>query len=229
MSAAAARPRPQTTQQHAVQWLRSAIVAGELRPGQRVPQEEVADRLGVSLAPVREALRVLEHEGQLTYLARRGYFVTELRLADLEEIYALRQVLEERAVRATLPTLDEHALRRMEAAARECVDAAEAGDVAAELAANRVFHFTLFEHPDQPHLLRLIQLLWHSTESYRAMYYNAPVERRAAIEAHERVLEAVRREDVDRLVVELDEHRARALGVLRGILGDGARADAAAG
>src|SRR4051812_36572022 len=121
-----------TAQQHAVDWLRRLIIAGELRPGQRVNQEDLAERIGVSVAPVREALRALEQEGQVTYLPRRGYFVTELRVEDLREIYELRQVLEERAARAALPTLDDEALERLRAAAAACVDAADSGDVAAE-------------------------------------------------------------------------------------------------
>ncbi len=210
-----------TTQQHTLAWLRRAIVAGELRPGQRVAQDEVAAQVGVSLAPVREALRVLEQEGQLTYLPRRGYFVTELRIADLEEIYALRALLEERAARAALPALDDDALTRIELAAKECADAAEAADVAGELAANRRFHFGLLDAPEHPHLMRVIRLLWDSTEAYRALYYNSPDERHAAIDAHDRILYAMRTRDADRLVAELDAHRERALTVLRGILAEG--------
>src|SRR5580704_7442836 len=90
---------PQTTQQHAVDWLRPAIVTRALRPGERVDQEEGAERIGASVVPVREALRVLAQEGQLTYIPRRGYFVTRLAIGDLEEIYALRKLLEERAAR----------------------------------------------------------------------------------------------------------------------------------
>jgi DNA-binding GntR family transcriptional regulator len=214
-----ARPAaPGTTAQHALDGLRRAIVAGELRPGQRVRQEEVAEGLGVSIAPVREALRVLEQEGQVTYVPRRGYSVTELRADDLQEIYALRRILEERAVRHALPTLDDDALGRIEMAARDCVDAAEAGDVAGELDANRRFHFAVMEAPDQVHTLRVIRLLWDSTEAYRALYYNSPEERRKAIDAHDRILEAVRARDADALVAELDAHRERALDVLTGIL-----------
>lgn len=209
---------PGTTTQHALDGLRRAIVDGELRPGQRVLQEDVAERLGVSIAPVREALRVLEQEGQVTYQPRRGYVVTELNARDLEEIYELRRVLEERAARLALPTLDADALDRVAAAARECVVAAEAGDVAAELAANRRFHFTLLEAPGQVHALRLIRLLWDSTEAYRALYYNAPEERRRAGAAHERILAAAHRGDPDALVAELDAHRGRALAVLERIL-----------
>ncbi len=213
--------RPGTTQQQTLAWLRRAIVRGELRPGQRVAQDEIATQVGVSLAPVREALRVLEQEGQLTYLPRRGYFVTELRIADLEEIYALRALLEERAARAALPSLDEDALARIGLAAKECADAAEAADVAGELAANRRFHFGLLDAPEQPHLMRVIRLLWDSTEAYRALYYNSADERRTSIDAHDRILEALRARDADRLVAELDAHRERALTVLRRILAEG--------
>ncbi|HWI72270.1 MAG TPA: GntR family transcriptional regulator [Baekduia sp.] len=207
-----------TAQEHAVAWLRQAIIAGELVPGGRVIQEDIAESIGVSVAPVREALRVLEQEGQLTYRPRRGYFVTQLRVEDLEEIYGLRQVLEERAARHALPGLDEDALARVALAAKDCVDAAEIGDVAAELAANRRFHFGILESPEQPHALRLIRLLWDSTEAYRALYYNSPVERRASVDAHDRILAAVRAGDADRLVAELDAHRQRALEVLRELL-----------
>jgi DNA-binding GntR family transcriptional regulator len=210
---------PGTTTQHALDELRRAIVAGRYRPGQRVGQEEIAERLGVSLAPVREALRALEQEGQVVYRPRRGYFLTELHVEDLQEIYALRALLEERAVRHALPTLDDDALERIELAARDCAAAAERGDVAAELEANRRFHFGMLESPDQIHTMRLIRLLWDSTEAYRAMYYNSPEERRKTIEAHDEILGAVRRKDVDEVVAALNEHREQALRVLTSVLG----------
>ncbi len=97
---------PGTTAQHAVEGLRRAIIAGDLSPGDRVRQEQITERLGVSLAPVREALAVLEQEGQVTYLPRRGYFVTELDFDDMREIYELRELLETRAARRGLPLLD---------------------------------------------------------------------------------------------------------------------------
>jgi DNA-binding GntR family transcriptional regulator len=209
---------PGTTAQHALDGLRRAIVGGDLRPGQRVRQEEVAETLGVSVAPVREALRVLEQEGQVVYRPRRGYFITELRAADLMEIYALRQVLEERAVRAALPGLDEDAIGRIALAARDCADAAHRADVVTELAANRQFHFGIMENPDQVHTLRLIRLLWDSTEAYRALYYNSAEERSETVESHERILRAVRRRAADEVVAELDAHRERALRFLVGVL-----------
>jgi DNA-binding GntR family transcriptional regulator len=195
---------PATAQQHAVESLRSMIVSGALRPAQRVNQDQVAESVGLSVAPVREALRVLEQEGQVTYRPRRGYFVTELHAEDLKEIYELRQVLE--------------ALERISLAAKDCYDAAAADDVIGELEANRRFHFAILASPDQPHTMRHIRLLWESTEAYRAMYYNSPEERRRSIDAHDQIMAAMHDGDAERLVAELDAHRERALAVLCGIL-----------
>ncbi|MET0559906.1 MAG: GntR family transcriptional regulator [Solirubrobacterales bacterium] len=216
--AAMTAARPGTTAQHALESLRAAIVAGDLRPGERVRQDDVAERLGVSLAPVREALAVLEQEGQLTYRPRRGYVVTELSLADVREIYELRQLLESLAARRSLPLLDDDARQRIELAARDCELAAERGDVAAELEANRRFHLGLLEAAEQPHTLRVIRLLWDSTETYRAMYYNAPESREEAAASHERILTALHGGDPERLVAELDAHRGRGLARLESIL-----------
>ena len=212
-----------TTAEHTLEWLRRAIVTRQLRPGQKVLQDDLAQELGVSIGPGAEALRVLEQEGQGVYLPRRGYFVTELDIADLREIYELRRILEARAARAALPFHDAPSIALAADAARECAAAAEAGDVARELEANRRFHFALLQAPGQQHTLRLIRLLWEATEAYRAIYYNSPRERRAANAAHSRILAALRAGDGERLVKELDAHRDRALRMLEGILGEDER------
>jgi DNA-binding GntR family transcriptional regulator len=220
MSPAVGTARPGTIAQHAVEGLRRALTSGELAPGDKVRQEEIADALGISLSPVREALAVLEQEGQVTYRPRRGYFVTELDMDDLREIYELRALLEARAARRALPLLEEDALERVAIAARDCARAVDEGDVAAELEANRRFHFGLLESPDQSHTLRVIRLLWDSTETYRAMYYNAPEARHEAIAAHDRIMDAARAHDADRLTAELDAHRDEALARLERVLAE---------
>jgi DNA-binding GntR family transcriptional regulator len=209
---------PGTTAQHALTYLREQIVSGGLIPRERIGQEGVAERLGISVAPVREALRILEREGQVTYRPRRGYVVTELAIADLEEIYGLRALLEHDAAIAALPRLDEADLLVIELAAADCAGAVETQDVVAELAANRRFHFAILAPADRPHLLRLIDLLWDSTEAYRALYYNSAQERRESLRAHDRILAAVVAQDPERLVAELDAHRERALVVLRRVI-----------
>jgi DNA-binding GntR family transcriptional regulator len=186
-----------------------------------VRQEEIAKRLGLSMAPVREALAVLEQEGQVTYRPRRGYFVAELDLDDLHEIYDLRGLVENRAARGALPQLDDDARERIDLAAQDCERAVKHGNVTAELEANRRFHFALMEAPDQVHTMRVIRLLWDSTETYRALYYNDPADRVDSLEAHARIIDAVRVEDADGLVAELDSHREAALDRLAMVLTEG--------
>jgi DNA-binding GntR family transcriptional regulator len=199
--------------------LRRTFIAGELKPGERVRQEEIAERLGLSLAPVREALAVLEQESRLTYQPRRGYFVTELDLDDLREIYDLRRLVEGRAARRALPLLDADAHQRIELAARDCAAAVGRADVTAELEANRRFHFAVLEAPGQTHTMRVVRLLWDSTETYRALYYDDPADRDDSLAAHERIVDAVVAADADRLVAALDAHREAALERLAEIIG----------
>ena len=217
VSAGSAVP-PGTTQQHALHWLREAIVVGELAPGERVPQDAIAERIGVSVVPLREALRVLEGEGQIVYRPRRGYFVAELALAELEEIYELRRLLETRAVELALPVWDADSDARMLAAAEECASQGSETEIAAKLAANRRFHLAVLGSAGAPHLMRLIVQLWDSTEAYRAMYYNLPHEREAADRAHRAIAAAVLERDGARVIAAQDAHREAALESLRAIL-----------
>lgn len=215
MSVAASPAASPTAQDRAASTLRGAILEGELRPGQRVNQETWAERARVSLIPLREALRALAGEGLVTYRPRRGYAVTELDLGELEEVYRLRKVLETDVLLRGVPRATPADVTSLEAAADDCRSAAARGDVAGQLAANRRFHNRLHALSDSRPAARLIDLLWDSTEAYRALYYALPGEAAAADEAHRAIIAAVRAGDPERVVVLQDGHRARALDRLR--------------
>jgi DNA-binding GntR family transcriptional regulator len=191
--------------------LRTAILEGELRPGQRVNQETWAARTGVSAIPVREALRALAGEGLVEYRPRRGYAVTELDLTDLEDVYALRRTLETEALRRGVPRAGPDDLVALEAAADDCV----AAETATRLAANRRFHALLHDLAASRPLTRLIDVLWDSTEAYRALYYALPGEAEEADRAHRELLAAVAAHDAEAAVAAQDAHRERALARLR--------------
>jgi DNA-binding GntR family transcriptional regulator len=214
MSVASTTGTP-TAQDRAASTLRAAILDGELRPGQRVSQEAWAERAEVSLIPLREALRALAGEGLVTYRPRRGYAVTELDLAELEEVYRLRRLLETDALRRGVPKATPTDVAALEAAADACRGAAASDDVAGQLAANRRFHDRLHALAGSRPEARLIDLLWDSTEAYRALYYALPGEAGEADRAHRAITAAVRAGDPDLVVALQDEHRSRALERLR--------------
>jgi len=216
----AAEPAPAiaTAQQVAVAWLRRAISRGVLRPGDRIGQDAAAEQVGVSLIPVREALRILESEGVVRYVPRRGYFVAELDLTELDEIYRLRRLLETDAVQRGSGNATPAALAGLRRAAAACVAAAAAGDIATALAENRRFHFGLYALAGSDTELRLIRMLWDSTEAYRAIYYDLDGAHGEAARAHDAILAAIERGDAAACVSALDAHRQAALTALRAAL-----------
>lgn len=215
MAAAPEAARTPTAQARAAAALRAAILEGELRPGQRVNQETWAERAGVSMIPVREALRALTGEGLVTYRPRRGYAVTELDLDDLDKVYGLRRLLETEALRTGIPRATAADLDALRGAADACLVAGRNGDIAGQLLANRRFHDRLHALAGNRPLSRLIDLLWDSTEAYRALYYSLENETAETDRAHQTILGAVARRDADAAVAAQDAHRGRALERLR--------------
>jgi DNA-binding GntR family transcriptional regulator len=219
----AARPfrRPPTAQEAVLGELRRAILERELAPGAQILQDRIAEQLGVSRVPVREALKMLEGEGQVSYAPHRGYFVTELDAAELMEVYQIRDILEAEAVTRALPHLGDDDYERMEEAVDDMEAAEGDGDIVALTAANRRFHFALMEPCGMPRLLRIIRQLWDSTDPYRSVYFGHEQHRKTVRQEHRAILGAVRNRNADELVRELTEHRLHAVESLRTILDAG--------
>lgn len=187
--------------------LRRLITTGELPGGTQVVQDALAAQLGVSRVPLREALKVLEGEGHVTYFPHRGYFVTELSVADLVEAYRLRALLEAEAITAAVAALDDDDIAHIDAM-RAAVEAAAAkGDVAAINDANRAFHFALFDLCAMPRLVRMIAQLWDATDAYRAVYMSSPSNLAHMAREHSQMVQALRDRNALRVVALQAEHR----------------------
>ena len=221
MSAPVPFERPRTTQELVLDELRRRILVGELRPGEPIRPDRVAAELRVSRVPVREALKILEGEGQVRYRAHHGYALAELRRGDLLEIYRIRQLLEDEAVRAAVPRLRDADLMTMREACEE-MEAIGAADVAAMAVANRRFHLTLLASSNMPHLLHHIGLLWNASDHYRSVYYLDEAHRAEVNEDHRRILDAATARDVEALRALLEHHRDRAIAGLGPALEEGA-------
>jgi DNA-binding GntR family transcriptional regulator len=210
--------RPPTAQEAVLSELRRAIVTGELRPGEQVLQDALAERFGVSRVPLREALKILEGEGQVIYRPHRGYFVAELDLDDLREVYRIRDLLESEAVRVAVPQITEAELAALAAALDDVERASAAGDLARMAEANRRFHFGLIEAAHLPRLSRLVRVLWDATDVYRSLYYADEGHRDTVHDEHRAVLDAVLAGSAERAVDLLRAHRERAVRSLEAVL-----------
>ncbi len=210
--------RPPTAQEAVLVELRRAMVRGELKPGEQIVQEALAERFGVSRVPLREALKILEGEGAVTYVARRGYFVADLSLDELLEVYRIRTVLEAEAVRSGVAAMTDADVDVFAAAVEAWERARDSGDLLDLVAANRALHFALVEAGGMPRLTRLVRILWDATDVYRSVYYRTPQNLDAVAREHREILAAVQARDADAVVRLLDAHRDHAVTDLRASL-----------
>ncbi len=207
--------RPPTAQEAVLAEVRSRILRGEIAPGAPVRQEDLAASLGVSRVPVREALRMLESEGHVTYVAHRGYRVTELDLDELEEIYHLRRLIEDDLARRALTHCEPAHLDSVRDAHARLAEAERADpiDPVALAAANRAFHWAILR--PTPRSERILTTLWDASEVYRAHWFALRDNVARGAHEHVRALAAVEAGDSDALVRALGEHRAGAVSALR--------------
>ena len=186
--------------------IRGMVFDGILLPGEKVRQVELAERIGVSRSPLREALRTLESEGLLSYEMNRGYIVARLEAGDIAEVYRMRALLEHELMRSisrpgrdVLDTLEKHNETMMAAIGQE--------DIAEIMRANRDFHFTIFELSPMKQFRREINRLWQLSEGYRQWWWHIPDAAARIDREHRQIIRTLRRFDLDRLIELCDAHR----------------------
>lgn len=147
--------------------VRRAILSGDYLPGQRIVQEDLAERFGGSRIPVREALRQLEAEGLVRLVANTGAWVQSLTLAQCSEVYQTRERIEPLLLRHSAEYLTDDVIAQLELLARQMEDAE---DLEEFLDLDRQFHFTAYRAEDTYVLGELVNRLWNTTQPYRRAY-----------------------------------------------------------
>ena len=191
--------------------IREDLSSGHLRSGQKLLQEQLAARYGVSRIPLREALNELQAEGLVVHEPNRGYFVAELRAADMREVYRLRELLEAEAIKAACRNLSDVAVDRISELADEVELALSTGDLSTIGPANRAFHFAVFKAAGMPRLIRILNSLWDATEVYRGLYFQNVPNHRHINEEHAALIAALRVRDSRAAVAAQAAHRDRSL------------------
>ncbi len=181
---------PPTVTGYVLNTLREGILAGRYPLGSRLDQQALAGELGVSVIPIRESLRQLEAEGLVSIYPRRGAFVTDLSANDLEEIYLIREVLEEMATQLAVSNLRSNALNQLKEIILEMEVATAARNYSRLLELNRTFHFTIYEASLRPLLLQMISGLWDRSSLYRRLYTYLPERAPQALAEHKEIYAA---------------------------------------
>ena len=178
-------------------YLRDAILGGDFKPGMRIRQEDIAERLDTSRVPVREALRMLEAEGLTEHEPHKGARVPSLTQHEVEVVYRMRERLEPLALVESMPRLDDDAYARLE----EVQQRIEANDdVEKFLDLDREFHMLTYSGCDIDPLNSMVTRLWNSTQHYRRAYVALGGRNRMWVvnSEHRLILDAVvRRDELD--------------------------------
>lgn len=174
--------------------LREEILGGRILPGARLRQEELAERLGASRIPVREALRILEAEGLTEHEPHKGARVLLLDSRDVDVVYQMRERLEPLALSESLPRLAPADLDALERVQEEIEDWRGVEEF---LRLDREFHLATYSRCEMDLLLRTVTRLWNSTQHHRRLFMNliGPGSRWMVNAEHRLLLEALRRQD----------------------------------
>lgn len=195
-----------TSVRRCVDQIRALIVAGEFLPGQALRQGQLAERLETSRIPVREALGILEAEGVVSYEPYVGHTVVRLNDDQLKEIYTMRRLLEsELMASVNIDDIDVDVLtdlyQRMEVAS-EHLDVRELTQL------NVKFHFYIFDLSPYKIVLAEISRLWNMSGFYRSTQIYDESNRQKINNEHQRIIEAIKKRDMDELIRACDDHRA---------------------
>jgi DNA-binding GntR family transcriptional regulator len=189
-------------------WLAERIISGEEEPGTRLKETTVARRAGVSRSPVREALRILEGEGLVDIIPRYGAFVAHIGIADVEELYACRMLLEPVCARLAVNALHPAEVGELDLLRIQMENAVRDGDARRFLSENINYFRTLMLHCPNATLLDLVELTWKKAVRYWSIFARLPRYGVMSIEQHRALHEAVRTgdgaaaEEADRVILQ---------------------------
>ena len=198
--------------QLAVQRLSREILSGRTDPGERLVEEQLTRRLGISRAPLREALRLMAQQGLVEHVPRRGVRVATLSDRDVQELYTVRDVLERHAVTAALTGPDAPDLAPLRAALDRMRAATAHGDRLAVAEAHRGFHVAVVGLAGNGQLSALYESVLVRLQLYMAVNLRREAETAHpddGVHRHERLLAAVESGDAEEVLVTLARHGAR--------------------
>lgn len=176
--------------------LKEEILAGKYPPGVRIRQEDIAEQFGASRSPVREALRMLEADGLVKLVAHTGAWISQLSLAECEEMYQIRERIEPLMLRLSIPHLSQANIDKLVGLASHME---KNKDIEVFLKLDREFHLLSYSGAQTALLGEMVHRLWNTTQHYRRAYSRllASDGFKPAHYEHHLLLSAIGKQDLD--------------------------------
>lgn len=193
--------------------LREMLISGKIKPGTRLPEEDLAKQMNISRAPIREALNLLEREGFITIIPRKGAMVTEVTPEDMRNIWEMRLLLEPYAARISTHRIPDEEIACVDALLRESMEKPD--DLDLYMHCDLVLHEMLYKHVGNHYLADSIAMT--ATHSLRVRYcieYTSSLSQQAVRDVsreHQTVLDALKRRNEEEVFLRLKEHISNSL------------------
>lgn len=175
--------------------LRQAILRGELKPGERLMEIQLANKLGVSRTPIREAIRKLELEGLVLMIPRRGAEVAEITEKSLRDVLEVRKALEELSVELACDRITEEDIAELKKVAKEFEEALKGGDVTEYAEVDVKFHDIIYYATGNQRLIQLLYNLGEQMYRYRVEYLKQKEMHEVLLKEHNQIIACIEKRD----------------------------------
>jgi DNA-binding GntR family transcriptional regulator len=194
--------------------IRNAIQSGELRPGERLMEVQLAESLGVSRTPVREAIRKLEKAGLVTITPRRGVYVTDISLDDMENILEIRGCLEGKAAELAARKMTSAMERKLKFRLQEFVELMDENQMKEALKKDAEFHELIHSSCKNQQLIQMLDDLSEQVNRFRRGYLKNASEAPSLPEEHAKIIEALIAQDPMEARRAMEDHMNSVKGIL---------------
>lgn len=171
--------------------LREAIIRGMLKPGERIMEVQMAEELGVSRTPVREAIRKLELEGLVVMLPRRGAYVAGISVKDIADVFEVRAALEALAATLAAMRITDDELEELERSLVEIAEVSDSQDIEVVVAKDTRFHDIIYRASRNAWLIQIVSHLQDQVQRFRMATLSRPGRTKEAVEEHKKIVEAI--------------------------------------
>lgn len=200
------RPLIRNASSVATELIREAILDGSLSPGERLKEEELAQRLGISRTPVREALLVLQTEGLVEATPNRGATVRAHDADDLDDLYQLRAVLEGHAAHQAAVRATDEVIVALQVSCERFAELMTGDDVRAIVQENLFFHRSVLETAGSARLASMVRKVVEIPLVYKSYIWYSPGERETSVQFHRQITHALELRDAERAERVMKEH-----------------------
>lgn len=177
-------------------YLRNAILSGDLKPGERLMEISLAEQLGVSRTPVREAIRKLELENFVEMIPRKGAYVAQLKAKDILDILEIRALFDGYAASAAAEKMSEEEVKSLSATLDKFNRAVVKGDKQAMIDTDNRFHDQLIQATKNRKLIEIVSGLQDQFQRFRIIYFNEFDNYGDMQNSHQELYEAIAKRDV---------------------------------